>query len=111
MHKRFERDAERIKKKFLMYSKRSLANTEETITSLRSPTNRIASVIIEEKHEQEDGKTPSLIGHVSSHIGGDVNIVNLNVPQAQPTEQPSVLQTLEGQARLFYYQTKQKHHD
>ena len=30
MHKRFERDAERIKKKFLMYSKRSLANTEET---------------------------------------------------------------------------------
>jgi hypothetical protein len=33
MHKRFERDADRIKKKFLMYSKRSLANTEETVTS------------------------------------------------------------------------------
>jgi len=39
-------------------------------------------VIIEEKPEQEDGKAASIIGHVSSRLGGDVKIVNLNVPQA-----------------------------
>jgi hypothetical protein len=68
-------------------------------------------MIIEEKPEQEDGKTPSLTGHTSSRIGSGGRIVDLNALSAQPTEQPSVLQTLEGQARLFYYQTKQKHHD
>ena len=69
-------------------------------------------MIIEEKPEQEDGKTPSLTGHASNRRGSSGRLVNLNVPpEAQPKEQPSVLQTLEGQARLFYYQTKQRHQD
>jgi hypothetical protein len=69
-------------------------------------------VIIEEKPDQEDGKTPSLSEHALTRLGSSGRIVNLNVqPAAQPLEQPSVLQTLEGQARLFYYTTKQKHQD